>query len=29
MVGVIHGNWKDHLDHMKDEEEKTGLRPQL
>jgi hypothetical protein len=29
MVGVIHGNWRDHLDHMKEEQEKTGLRPQL
>lgn len=29
MVGVIHGNWRAHLDHMKEDEEKTGLRPQL
>lgn len=29
MVGVIRGNWKEHLEHMEKEEEETGLRPQL
>jgi Fe-S-cluster-containing dehydrogenase component len=29
MVGVIRGNWKDHQQHMKEEEANTGLRPQL
>jgi len=29
MVGVIRGNWKDHLEHMEEEEKATGLRPQL
>jgi hypothetical protein len=29
MVGVIRSNWKDHHDHVKEEEKKTGLRAQL
>jgi Fe-S-cluster-containing dehydrogenase component len=29
MVGVIRSNWKDHHDHAREEEKKTGLRAQL
>jgi ferredoxin len=29
MVGVINGNFKKHKEHMKEEEENTGLRAQL
>jgi hypothetical protein len=29
MVGVINGNFKKHQEHMKEDEEKTGLRAQL
>lgn len=29
MVGIINGNWKKHQEHMKEDEEKTGLRAQL
>ena len=29
MVGVIRGNWKEHQQHMNEEQKKTGLRPQL
>jgi formate dehydrogenase beta subunit len=29
MVGVIRGNWKEHKHHMDEEQQKTGLRPQL
>ncbi len=29
VVGVIRNNWKDHQEHMHEEEKETGLRPQL
>ena len=29
VVGVIRNNWKDHQEHMQEEQEETGLRPQL
>lgn len=29
MVGVIRSNWKDHQQHMEEDQKKTGLRPQL
>jgi len=29
MVGVMRHNWKHHQEHLREEEEKTGLRPQL
>lgn len=29
MVGVIRGSWKEHQNHMLEDELKTGLRPQL
>jgi hypothetical protein len=29
IVGVIRNNWKDHHEHAREEEQKTGLRAQL
>jgi hypothetical protein len=29
LVGSIRKNWKDHEEHMEEEEKETGLRPQL
>ena len=29
VVGVIRSNWRDHQQHMQEEEKETGLRPQL
>jgi Fe-S-cluster-containing dehydrogenase component len=29
VVGVIHSSWKDHQEHVQEEEKETGLRPQL
>jgi len=29
MVGTIRGNWKEHRKHMEEDQQQTGLRPQL